>query len=111
MAAPRTLTFPGRSRERAELDRALASVRVGDSAVLVLRGEAGIGKTTLLEYLEGQASGCRVIKVTGVESELELPFAALHQFCMPIMAGLPSLPQPQTQALHVAFGVAAGPTP
>ena len=111
MAAPTTLTFPGRSRERAELDRALAGVRAGDSAVLVLRGEAGIGKTTLLEYLGEQASGCRVIKVTGAESELELPFAALHQLCAPVLGGLPSLPPPQAQALQVAFGSTAGPAP
>src|ERR1700712_3903850 len=103
--AARTLAFRGRSRERAELVRALQSARAADSAVLVLRGEAGIGKTTLLHDLAGQASGCLVIQIAGAEAELELPFAALQQLCGPLLGGLPALPEPQERALQVAFGL------
>jgi len=106
-----TSVLRGRLVEREELDRALRSVRAGESAVLVLRGEAGIGKTTLLNYVAEQASGCRVAQIAGIESELELPFAALHQLCSPMFDLIPNLPDPQQQALHVAFGHSAGVTP
>ena len=89
------------------LDRA----RGGESAVLVLRGEAGIGKTALMHYCARQASGCRVAQVAGVESELEMPFAALHQLCLPMLGEIAALPEPQEQALRVAFGLAAGNPP
>ena len=78
----------------------------GESAVLVLRGEAGIGKTALLDYCAGRASGCRVTRIAGVESELDLPFAALHQLCAPMLDGLASLPEPA--GAGVAGGVRAG---
>lgn len=79
--------------------------------MLVLRGEAGVGKTTLLHYIEGQAVRCRVARITGVESELDLPFAALHQLCAPMLASAGALPVPQQHALDVTFGHAAGAAP
>jgi DNA-binding CsgD family transcriptional regulator len=111
MAAPGAPAFTGRSRERRELDVALDRVRTGESAVLVLRGEAGIGKSALLSYAAEQAHDCRVEQVSGVESELELPFAALHQLCSPMLGQLEALPEPQEQALHVAFGISNGSAP
>jgi len=111
MAAPRTLAFRGRARERQALDGLLDRVHGGESAVLVIRGEAGIGKTALMRYCGRQASGCRLVQVDGVESEMELPLAALHQLCTPMLSGLDALPQPQQRALRVAFGLAAEPAP
>jgi DNA-binding CsgD family transcriptional regulator len=89
----------------------LDSVREGESAVLVLRGEAGIGKTALLHYCARQASGCRVAQIAGVESELEMPFAAVHQLCGPILGHLGALPEPQQRALGVALGAEVGNAP
>jgi DNA-binding CsgD family transcriptional regulator len=89
----------------------LERVRNGESRVLVVRGEAGIGKTALLTYCAARAAGCRLAHITGVESELEMPFAALHQLCRPMLADLDVLPPPQRQALQVAFGLAAGNRP
>jgi hypothetical protein len=103
--------FRGRTRERQILDHLLDRVRSGESAVLVIRGEAGIGKTELMRYCARQASGCRLLQIAGVESEIELPFAALHQLCAPMLDGLAALPEPQEHALRVAFGLAAGPAP
>jgi DNA-binding CsgD family transcriptional regulator len=111
MAAPRTPVFRGRARERKVFDGLLDQVRGGESAVLVLRGEAGIGKTALMRYCARQASGCRLVQVAGVESEMELPFAALHQLCGPLLGGLAALPEPQQCALRVAFGLEAGAAP
>src|SRR5712691_1928624 len=111
MAAPRTPAFRGRAREREVLDGLLDRVRSGESAVLVIRGEAGVGKTELMRYCARQASGCRLVQIAGVESEIELPFAALHQLCAPMLGGLATLPEPQEHALRVAFGLAAGPAP
>ena len=111
VAVGRAPAFRGRARERATLDGMLNRVREGDSAALVMRGEAGIGKTALLHYCARQASGCRVAQIAGVESELELPYAALHQLCEPMLGPLEALPMPQQQALQVAFGLAAGNTP
>ena len=111
MAALGAPTLTGRSRERQELDQALGRARAGESAVLVLRGEAGIGKTALMQYAAGQALDCRIVQITGVESELELPFAALHQLCGPMLGELEALPEPQEQALQVAFGLTPGPVP
>ena len=108
MAAPRTPAFRGRARERQALDGLLDRVRGGESAVLVIRGEAGIGKTALMRYCARQASGCRLAQIDGVESEMELPLAALHQLCAPLLGGLDALPEPQQRALRVAFGLAAG---
>ena len=105
------LAFRGRSRERRALDRLLESVRGGESEALVIRGEAGIGKTALLHYCARQAAGCRVAQLAGVESELELPFAALHQLCGPMLGDVAALPEPQQRALRVTFGLATGNAP
>ena len=101
----------GRSREREALDDALDRVRGGESVVLVLRGEAGIGKTSLLQYVAHRATDCRVVQLSGVESELELPFAALHQLCGPLLGEVESVPAHQEEALRVALGLAAGEPP
>ena len=101
----------GRNDECASLDRLLADVRSGQSRVLVLRGEAGVGKTALLEYLQGRASGCRLVRAAGIESEMELPFAGLHQLCAPMLHRLGRLPGPQCDALGVAFGLREGDAP
>ena len=101
----------GRSRERATLDDALDRVRGGESVVLVLRGEAGIGKTSLLGYAGQRASDCRLVRVAGVESELELPFAALQQVCGQLLGEVEAVPEHQEVALRVALGLAAGPPP
>ena len=93
------------------LGRFTDGVRAGESRVLVLRGEPGVGKTALLEYLVGQASGCRVARAAGVQSEMELAFAGLHQLCAPMLDRLESLPAPQRAALRTAFGISAGPAP
>ena len=86
-------------------------MREGQSAVLVIRGEAGIGKTALLRYTADQASGFRVVQVTGAEAEMELPFAGTHQLCAPVLDHLDALPQPQRDALNVALGLASGDVP
>jgi DNA-binding CsgD family transcriptional regulator/tetratricopeptide (TPR) repeat protein len=102
--------FRGRSSERQALDRLLVSARGGRSAVLVIRGEAGVGKTALLRHTAGRASDFRIAQVTGIESEMELAYAALHQLC-PMIEGLEELPAPQKLALNVALGRAAGDPP
>ena len=79
--------------------------------MLVVRGEAGVGKTALLEYVAERASWCRIVRIAGVESEMELAFAGLHQLCAPILDGLDGLPGPQRDALRVAFGLHGGDTP
>jgi DNA-binding CsgD family transcriptional regulator len=79
--------------------------------VFVLRGEAGIGKSALLHYCARQATGCRIVKVVGLQSELRMPFAALHQLCAPILTSIDALPEPQKLALRVAFGLEMGTTP
>ena len=101
----------GRNAEQAALDRLLAAVRDGESQVLVVRGEAGVGKTALLDHLDGRASGCRVARAAGVESEMELPFAGLQQLCAPMLGTMDHLPEPQRDALGTAFGLAAGEAP
>jgi DNA-binding CsgD family transcriptional regulator len=106
---PRELT--GRQAECAVLDRLTRAVNAGESRVLVLHGEAGVGKTALLDYLAGHAPGCQVARVAGVQSEMELPFAGLHQLCGPLMSRLGALPAPQRDALRITFGQSAGPTP
>ena len=111
MAAPGKPALTGRARERQELDRLVGRVRGGESAVLVIRGEAGVGKTALLQYCASRATGCQVIEIAGVESELELPFAALHQLCRPMIGQAVTVPEPQEQALAIAFGLATGPAP
>src|SRR5690349_11843539 len=111
MAAQRMPAFRGRAGERQALDGMLDGVRGGQSGVLVLRGEAGIGKTALMQYCARQASGCRLVQIAGVESEMELPFASLHQLCGPMLGGLATLPEPQEHALRVAFGLTHGTAP
>src|SRR6476619_8179571 len=101
----------GRSAERAQLDRLLESIHAGQSAVLVLRGEAGFGKTALLEYLSERAAGCRLVRAAGVESEMELAFAGLQQLCAPMLDRLEQLPGPQRDALGTAFGLRTGAAP
>ncbi|MGH9289303.1 MAG: helix-turn-helix transcriptional regulator [Acidimicrobiales bacterium] len=101
----------GRRSECEVLDRLLADVRAHQSRVLVLRGEAGIGKTALMEYLARTGSGCRVIRAAGVESEMELDFAGAHQLCAPVLDRTDDLPVPQRDALRTAFGLAAGEPP
>jgi DNA-binding CsgD family transcriptional regulator len=101
----------GRGSERDVLDRLVAGVRAGQSRVLVLRGEAGVGKTALLEHLAAGADGCRIARAAGVESEMELPFAGLHALCGPMLERLRHLPSPQRDALGTAFGLSAGPPP
>src|SRR3954469_16773772 len=111
MTAERLPKLQGRSAEHAQLDRLLENVRGGQSAVLVIRGDAGVGKTALLRHATDRASGFRVAQVAGVESEMELPYAGLHQLCAPLLDRLDALPQPQQTALRVALGLAAGDPP
>ncbi len=99
----------GRVGELEVLRRLLADVRGGKSAVLVVRGEPGIGKTALLAHAAAEASGFQVARGVGVESEMELPYAGLHQLCAPMLARLDRLPVPQRDALLTAFGVSSGP--
>ena len=107
-------TGPGLRGRRAEceaLGGLVASARAGQSGVLVLRGEAGIGKTSLLEFLAENTSGCRIARAAGVEAEMELAFAGLHQLCGPMLDHLDRLPGPQREALRTAFGLSAGDAP
>ncbi|MBU9767073.1 AAA family ATPase [Mycobacterium sp. TNTM28] len=101
----------GRASECATLRHLVSGVGSHGSAVLVMRGEAGVGKTALLEYVVAQASGFRVAQVAGVESDMELAFAGLHHLCAPLLEHLDKLPEPQYDALSVAFGRGAGPVP
>jgi DNA-binding CsgD family transcriptional regulator len=103
--------FLDRTSERETLDRLLADVRNGQSAVLVIRGEAGIGKTALLRYTANHASGFRLVQVTGAESEMELPFAGAQQLCAPVLDQIDALPPPQQDALNVALGLSGGDVP
>src|SRR3954453_12487687 len=111
MATTLASEFLDRTSEREVLDGLLATVRDGQSAVLVVRGEAGVGKTALLRYVARQASGFRVAQVTAVEAEMELPFAGIHQLCAPLLDRLGALPHPQQDALSVALGLASGDVP
>ncbi|NJP88902.1 AAA family ATPase [Nonomuraea sp. FMUSA5-5] len=101
----------GRRLERETLDRLVATVQAGRGAVLVLRGEAGIGKTALLEHARDSAAGCRTARAAGVESEMELAYGGLHQLCAPFLDRLDRLPAPQRAALATAFGLSAGTPP
>ena len=107
----RVTELTDRRNERGVLDRLVGTVRAGESRVLVLRGEPGVGKTVLLDYLARGASGCRVVGVVGVQSEMELAFAGLHQLCAPMLDRLDRLPVPQREALRTAFGLSVGPPP
>ncbi len=101
----------GRRGECDILDRLIEAVRAGESRALVLRGEPGVSKTALLDYVAGQASGCWEARAAGVQSEMELAFAALHQLCAPMLDRLEHLPAPQRDALRTAFGLSPGPAP
>src|SRR3954453_24097819 len=111
MAARRPPAFLGRSAERDVLDRLLETARAGQSAVLLIRGDAGIGKTSLLGYVAGHAAGFHVAQTAGIEAELELPFAVLQRLCAPMLAQLDALPDPQQTALRVSFGLSSGAAP
>src|SRR3954447_4399510 len=111
MTGERLPRLQGRSAEHGLLDRLLSNVRGGQSAVLVIRGEAGVGKTALLRHAVEQASGFRATQIAGVEPEVELPYAGLHQLCTPVRDRLEDLPEPQQVALRVALGLAAGDPP
>jgi hypothetical protein len=111
-AAPeRRPVLRGRTRECASLDGLIADIRMGASRSLVLRGEAGIGKTALLEYLIESGSDLTVVRAAGVESEMELAYSGLHQLCGTILDRLDKLPAPQRLALEVVFGLSAGAAP
>ena len=101
----------GRRNERAALNLLLGAARTGRSGALVVRGEPGVGKTALLEDAIERASDLRVARAVGVESEMELAFAALHQLCAPILDQLDLLPRPQRNALAITFGLSEGAVP
>ncbi|HEY2267616.1 MAG TPA: AAA family ATPase [Streptosporangiaceae bacterium] len=101
----------GRGPECGTLERLVEAVRAGESRVLVVHGEPGVGKTVLLNYLARQARGCRVARAVGMQSEMELAFAGLHQLCAPMLDHADGIPVPQRDALGIAFGITAGPPP
>jgi DNA-binding CsgD family transcriptional regulator len=111
MAAQSSPVFRGRAAERDLLSGLLEEVRGGASAAVVVRGGAGIGKTALLDECVGRASGVRVVRIAGVQSEMELPFAGLHQLCIPMLHAVERLPDPQQSALRVALGLISGDAP
>ncbi len=111
MASQPARGFRDRLSERETLGELLNEARNGRSAVLVVRGEAGVGKSALLRAVVEKASGFRIAQIAGVESEMELPFAGLHQLCAPLLDRLDGLPPPQERALRVALGLASGPPP
>ena len=104
-------SLQGRGSECALLDDVIAALRAGESRTLLIHGEAGIGKTALLNYAVESAADMRVLQAAGVESEMELAFASLHQLCAPLLEAVEQLPPPQRGALEVAFGRTAGPAP
>jgi DNA-binding CsgD family transcriptional regulator len=106
-----SLPLFGRDMEAARLDALLGELREGSSASLVIEGDAGVGKTALLEYLIGRASGCRVAHVAGIQSEAELPFAGVHQLCEPMLVVIDRIPEPQRYALEIALGRRSGGVP
>lgn len=101
----------GRRAECDALDRLLSAVRTGESRSLMVHGEPGVGKSALLEYLTRQATDCQVVSAAGIQSEMELAFAAVHQLCVPMLNLLDRLPEPQHDALGTAFGLRSGPPP
>ena len=111
MLLGRGMTLMGRRAECGKLDQLVAAIRAGESRVLVVSGEPGVGKTVLLDYLAERAAECRVVRATGVQSEMELAFAALHQLCAPVLGNIGDLPVPQGDALRTAFGMSSGPAP
>ena len=108
LVEPRLL---GRDREREVLERLLEGARAGHGGVLVLHGDPGVGKTALLEFAVENGRDFRVVRTAGAEGEMELPYAALQQLCSPIIGLADRLPDPQRNALAVAFGRTVGPAP
>ena len=108
LAPPKLL---GRRSECEELDRLVADALAGRARVTVLRGEAGVGKSALLGYLSGRVAGWHVARAVGVESEMELAYAGLHQLCAPMLDHLGRLPVPQREALETVFGRSVGAPP
>lgn len=104
-------TLCGRGPECAELDRMLTAARSGESRVLVVRGDAGVGKSALLDYAAHSAGDMRTLRAVGVESDMELAFAALHQLCAPLLDRLTSIPAPQREAIETVLGMRAGTPP
>jgi len=111
MASTPGAVLVGRQAECRTLDGLIEAVRSGRSRSLVVRGEAGVGKSALLEQAAARASGCRIERAVGVQSELELPYAGLHQLCGPMLDRVDRIPGPQRDALRTTFGLAAGPPP
>jgi len=107
----RAAKLTDRDSERGVLDQLVDAVRAGESRVLVVRGDPGVGKTVLLDYLAGRAGGCQIARAAGVQSEMELAFAGLHQLCAPMLGHLDRIPVPQRDALRTSFGLAEGPPP
>ena len=107
----RQTSLKGRARECALLDGLAGAIRHGESRSVVLRGEAEIGKSALLEYLIESASDLTVVRAVGVESEMELAYASLHQLCAPLLDRLERLPAPQRQAVETVFGLSSGTAP
>jgi len=105
------MMLTNRHAECGVLDRLVEAIRAGESRALVVSGAAGVGKTALLDYLAERSSDCRMARATGVQSEMELPFAALHQLCAPMLDSLQGLPVAQRDALRIAFGMGSGPAP
>jgi DNA-binding CsgD family transcriptional regulator len=111
MGETKRLDIIGRRPECDAIDSLVDGVRRGASGALVIRGEAGIGKTALVEYAAHSAADCRVIRIVGVESELGLPFGALEALCAPLMSEVETLPDPQGRALRIVLGMEDGPPP
>ena len=107
----RRASLRGRANECARLDELVSAIGRSESRSLLLRGEAGIGKTALLEYLIESASDLTVLRAAGVESEMELAYASLQQLCAPLFDRLEGLPTPQRQALEIVFGLRVGAAP
>lgn len=101
----------GRASEQKQIAELVDAARHGRSGILTIRGEAGVGKTALLVDTVAQCSDFRVIRISGAESGIELPYAAVQQLCTPLLDFIPALPEPQTQALRVALGLGAGDPP
>src|ERR1700694_4724663 len=101
----------GRRSEIEVLDRLIEAVRAGESRALVVRGEPGVGKTAVMDYVADRALGCLVARAAGVQSEMELAFAGVHQLCAPMLDHLERLPGPQRDALRTALGISPGTAP
>ncbi|WP_063008542.1 helix-turn-helix transcriptional regulator [Nocardia kruczakiae] len=101
----------GRGPESAALAQTIAAVRTGESRVLVVHGAAGVGKSALLDRMKDAAADLRLLRAVGVESEMELAYATLHQLCAPLLSRLEALPEPQSHALETVFGIRAGVPP